>query len=278
MALKFFAVLIVLGALWLGPQLARYRQWHAYDTWLARLRDGTELARVLLAVLLPTLVVLAIATLLRGSMFGDLLWLLFALLILGFCLGEVEPDVDAVLQEAEARGVAMRTLCRDAGCDESDSDIDLVEIAVMAALRRRFGVIFWFFVLGPAGAVLYRLAQRLAREGEPRGASVRLASALDWLPAHLMTLAMALASDFDNVARAWRGWHADPARRAWEFDPGFLAAVSRVDAEDEEESDDPDLARARSLRRLAGARNLLLRVLVLWMVVAALIVLAGWAG
>jgi AmpE protein len=152
-------------------------------------------------------------------------------------------------------------------------------------LRRRFGVLFWFFLLGPAGALGYRLAWVTAdSEAEridprTRHAARRFALALDWIPAHLMTLAMALVSNFDAVISAWRTWHAQPGRSMWELDPDFLAAVARsgVNA-DIEAGDGPTLDTHDPIVELADARSLMLRVLVVWLAVVALIVLAGWVA
>lgn len=285
MALKLFAVLIVLLALTLAPQLARYRQWRWYDAWLAKLHGSAGLSWVLLAVVAPTLVAVLIVLALQGPVLGGLLWLLFALLILGLCLNELEPDIDGVLQAPDraSREQAARALHVDAEVTAPLVPADLVEATVMAALRRRFGVLFWFFLFGPAGALLFRLSHRAVKatasgqDADAKRLADRLAAALDWLPAHLMALAMALASNFDAVAQAWRGWHADPARAAWEFEPGFLAAVSRAGIA-ADEPDDPDLVLDATLRPLADARRLLTRVLVLWLVIVAVIVLAGWVA
>ncbi|HEX7370249.1 MAG TPA: beta-lactamase induction protein, partial [Rhodanobacteraceae bacterium] len=148
---------------------------------------------------------------------------------------------------------------------------------------RRFGVLFWFFLLGPAGALGYRLAWVTADSDEERvdprtrHAARRFALALDWVPAHLMVLAMALVSNFDAVIGTWRAWHSQPGRSGWELDPDFLAAVARssVDA-DIRAGDGPNLSTLDPLSELADARRLMLRVLIVWLAVVALIVLAGW--
>ena len=44
-----------------------------------------------------------------------------------------------------------------------------VESVFLKALRRWFGVIFWFAVLGVAGAFLYRIVDWLADAGTPKG-------------------------------------------------------------------------------------------------------------
>jgi AmpE protein len=283
MALRLFAVLIVLAALWLAPQYARYRRWQWFEGWLRRLDGSAGMSWVLLAVVAPALLAALVALLLHGALFG-LLSLLFSVLVLGLCLNELEPDIDAVLKAPDraARETSARALYVDAATELPLDPANLVEATVMAALRRRFGVIFWFSLLGPGGALLFRLGHRAVQataagnDTDARRIAGKLAAALDWLPAHLMALGMALASNFDAVAQAWRAWHADPARAAWEFEPGFLAAISRASVEADSD-DDLEAGVDAALKPLADTR-LLLRVLVLWLAAAALIVLAGWVA
>ncbi|MGB8635098.1 MAG: beta-lactamase induction protein [Rhodanobacteraceae bacterium] len=283
MALKLLAVILVLGTLAIAPQWARFRQWRWYERWLSQLDGSAGLSWVLLAVVAPTLLAAFIALALDG-LWLELLPLAFSVLVLALCLTELEPDIEAILKAPDhaARTEAARALYID---DESASvpldPANLAEATVMAALRRRFGVLFWFFLLGPAGALLFRLAHRAwlvtrsQDDADARRIATRLAAGLDWLPAHLMVLAMALASNFDRVIHAWRAWHARPERSAWEFEPGFLASIARASVEVSDDESSQDLA--PDLRTLRETNLLLRRLLVVWLALAALIVLAGWA-
>jgi AmpE protein len=213
--------------------------------------------------------------------------LAFAVLILFYTFGprELESDFEAVLKENDpiarvAAAANLRSL--HDGAPRAFTAAELVEAAVTASLRRRFGVLFWFFLLGPAGALGYRLAWVTA-DSDPkrvdprtRHAARRFALALDWIPAHLMTLAMAMVSNFDAVIGAWRAWHTQPSRSMWELDPDFLGAVARsgVNA-DIEAGDGLTLDTHDPIAELADARSLMLRVLIVWLAVVALIVLAG---
>ncbi|HET6631707.1 MAG TPA: hypothetical protein VFG73_03255 [Rhodanobacteraceae bacterium] len=286
MALKLFAVLIVLAAMALAPHWLRYRHWRIYDAWLRQLQGSSGLAWLLLAVLVPTMVVSLVSVALYGVAFG-LLSLLFAIAVLGFCLRDVGPEVDAVLAAGtrETRAEAAAALYVDAETPEDPLDPDtLVEAVMVAALRRRFGVLFWFFLLGPGGAVLYHLGVRATADAtahdvhEARHMGTRLAAVLDWIPAHLMALSIALASNFDAVVHAWRAWHGAAQRVAWEFGAGFLGAVARagVRADIEDEGEVLVDGSNAACNQLADARHLLTRVLVLWLCAAAIIVLAGW--
>jgi len=288
MAVELVAALIVLLVLLLWPgNVAGLRQFGWYRAWLDALDFAEGGGRVALALVLPVIACALIAHFIQHWIFA-LAALAFAVLILFYTFGprELESDFEAVLKEDDpAARVAAAANLRSLpdGAPRAFTAAELVEAAVTASLRRRFGVLFWFFLLGPAGALGYRLAWVTADgdaervDPRTRHAARRFALALDWIPAHLMALAMALVSNFDAVIGAWRAWHAQPSRSMWELDPDFLAAVARsgVNA-DIEAGDGLTLDMRDPIAELADARSLMLRVLIVWLAVVALIVLAGW--
>jgi AmpE protein len=288
MAVELVAALIVLLVLLLWPgNVAGLRQFGWYRAWLDVLDFAEGGGRVALAMVLPVIACALIAHFIQHWIFA-LAALAFAVLILFYTFGprELESDFEAVLKENDpiarvAAAANLRSL--HDGAPRAFTAAELVEAAVTASLRRRFGVLFWFFLLGPAGALGYRLAW-ITADSDPkrvdprtRHAARRFALALDWIPAHLMTLAMAMVSNFDAVIGAWRAWHAQPSRSMWELDPDFLGAVARsgVNA-DIEAGDGLTLDTHDPIAELADARSLMLRVLIVWLAVVALIVLAGW--
>ena len=286
MAIRLVAALIVL-LLAFSSELSRFREFGWFRAWLAQLHFAEGGGRVALALALPVIVCALLQGALRGWGFG-LASVVFAVIVLLCAFGPREPetDIDAVLiaEDAPAREAAAQNLRDDASAAPLPFTASaIVEAAVLAGLRRRFGVLFWFFLLGATGALLYRLAQVAANDGgaldlRTRDAARRFAAAMDWPPAHLMVLAMALVSDFEAVFRAWRAWHTQPGRSRWELEPGFLAAVARSGVDADIEAGDGGAVADISdpLEELADARRLLIRVLVVWLAVVALIVLAGW--
>lgn len=289
MAIRLVAALIVLLLAFSQVDFTRVRDFAWFRSWLAQLKFAEGGGRIAIALALPVILCALVQRALYGWGFGAA-GLIFAILVLVYTLGPREPetDIDAVLTapDAPAREAAAQNLRDDANAASLPfTSPALVEAAVLAGLRRRFGVLFWFFLIGPAGALLYRLAHVAASDGgeldlRARDGARRFAAALDWIPAHLMVLAMALVSDFEAVLHAWRAWHMQPGRSPWELEPGFLAAVARsgVDA-DIEAGDGGTVADVGNpLEELADARRLLIRVLVVWLAVVALIVLASWVA
>jgi adenosylcobinamide-phosphate synthase len=85
--------------------------------------------------------------------------------------------------------------------------------ALLAAHRNVFGVMFWFVLLGPAGAVMYRLARFFDDEWGSRregshdrfGQCARQAfRIIDWIPSRLTALSFALAGNFEDAVFCWR--------------------------------------------------------------------------
>ncbi|HJR10020.1 MAG TPA: beta-lactamase induction protein [Rhodanobacteraceae bacterium] len=284
MAIELVAALIVLLVLIVWPgNVANLRRFGWYHRWLGALDFAEGGGRGALALILPVVVCAVIAHFLQGWVLA-LAALAFSVLVLFYTFGprELESDFEAVLHDddpATRLATAQNLRSVPGGAPRAFTAPELVEAAVMASLRRRFGVLFWFFLLGPAGALGYRLAWVTTETGDPRTrhAARRFACALDWIPAHLMVLAMALVSNFDAVTGAWRAWHGQPGHSMENLDPDFLAAVARsgVDA-DIEAGDGVTTDTHDPLIELADARRLMLRVLIVWLAVVALIVLAGW--
>ncbi|MGA9827274.1 MAG: beta-lactamase induction protein [Rhodanobacteraceae bacterium] len=293
MAITLLAVLLVAATSYAAPELARLRDFSWLHIWLERWSGPTESERqVRLAWLVPVLLIVVcglIQLLLRDVQFG-LPAFIFAVVVLFYCWGprELEADVDTVLKAPDnvRRSSAVQNL--RAGTDGDVVPLEaaaLVEASFVAALTRWFGVVFWFVLLGPVGALAYRVVQLIARDGRFGGSLdsaehdrfVRVATALDWAPAHLMALTLALVSDFDTVLATWRNYHAAHGRGYFTLDLGFLGALARAGVDADVLAGDGYAADISDpMIELADARTVLRRVLLTWLAVIALLVLASW--
>lgn len=304
MSVTLIAVVIALVIGHTMPALASLRRYDWLVGWLDWLdaQAGDNVAwrsgwGLLLALAVPLLPVLLLQLALRNDMYG-LPGFLFAVLMLFYAWGprDLDHDVDAVAAATDAaarRDTAMRLYP-----EREDVSLDggeLVGAVFRCALWRWFGVLFWFLLLGPFGALLYRLvalcAQGEARKRLPEG-SAQAASAvlavLDWPVAQLMTLAMALVGDFDSVLGAWK----DNGGASFTSGNGFLTAAARASVRSElaEEAMDEagngfdpgagtlSPAGAPGLPELRDAMSLVWRILLSWLAVLALFVIAGWVA
>jgi len=215
--------------------------------------------------------------------------LLLGMLVLFYAWGprDLDLDVEDVVDAGDpvARQAAAQHLFPLEGEPVCEGG-PLVEAVFRCALWRWFGPLFWFAVLGPVGALGYRLVA-LAAQGEARrrlgerqgGQAATLLGLLDWPVAQLMTLTLALAADFDAVIQAWRQWHADGGLR---LGLGHLEAAARASvaielAEDAADAGDGP-AQAPALLELRDAMSLVWRILVVWLGLLALFVVAGFVG
>ena len=290
MAIVFIAVLLVLLLVHTTPGLIQWRDFSWLRRWQEQVgRQGGDIPGLLLCIGVPVLACALVQIMLHGRVLG-LFGLALATAVLFYCWGprDLERDVEAIdkAPDSDQRVAAAQAL----RSDEQQQPLPfesaaLVEAAFTAGLRRWFGVLFWFAVLGPAGALLYRFTLLLAfaptfAEGQTdaqRSWLARAARMLDWLPAHLMALSLALASNFDAVLKAWRDYHAAHGQGYFSLDLGFLSAIARasVDADVAAEGGEAHAAR-NPLVALDDAMVLVRRVLVVWVTLLAVIVLAGW--
>ena len=296
----FTTLVAVIVALVLGhvapATMAPMRRFGWYTRWLQWLathleQGGPWCSRwgIALAVLPPVLLVLLLQLLLAGPLYG-LLGLLFGVttLVLAWGPRDLDVDVEAVLDadDPATRRARLDQLGSEPGQEVAEGPA-VPAVIGRTALRRWFAVLFWFLLLGPAGAVLYRLLERTACGGhlqqlpaDNAAGATWLLRWMEWPVAQLMTLALALAGNFDLVGRAWR--HAGGA--GWNPASRFLEACMRAAVVGElaaEAEEDRELGRPPvrgELAELRDAMNLVWRMLLLWLVLLALLVIAGWVG
>ena len=88
-----------------------------------------------------------------------------------------------------------------------------IELGLISSHRHVFGTVACFIALGPAGAVLYRLAAMLGEKwgwrGDPEFGhfgrfAERLFFWLDWLPSRLTAASFAIVGNFEDAVYCWR--------------------------------------------------------------------------
>lgn len=317
--MSFFAILVALLLEQARP-LASGNMVHAgmrgWMRWVIRNLDaGKEphgwLAWVF-AVVLPTLLALGIHWLLM-SLVGWLAAVLWSVLVLYASLGFRQfshhfTDIRDALEagdEAQARQLLAEWRQTDVGeLPRREIVRQVIEQSVLSAHRHVFGVLAWFSILaafgfGPAGAVLYRLAEFVtrywpyvsSRQGQPVSEAARAAAAqawhwVDWLPARITALGFAVVGSFEEAIDSWRSYEA---KLDANNDGVILAATAgavnvRLGADApiaglEEEVPAPAAARQEpELAHLRSIVGLVWRSVVMWMLLLALLTLARLLG
>jgi membrane protein required for beta-lactamase induction len=204
--------------LWNGSErrdfgwLRNYLAWWLTRPWLKPARHsrwlglGPLIPPLLLVVWLQTAVVPAL---------GAMLEFVFATLILLFSLGprDLGRDVDEFLSRMSAGDIGAdegpAAAIIDGQAESTGDTAERVQEGILIGLCRRYiGPVFWFAVLGPAGAASYRLAERMSRflnAHHPAAApGDHVFPVLNWIPARLTAAGFAIAGNFDAVAAAWK--------------------------------------------------------------------------
>lgn len=310
MSMAMLAVVLVLLASHFFPAAGQARRIGVgLAAWDRAVLGSTSIAGhswvgVFLRVGLPTLVVAAVQLGLHGQGFG-LPSLAFGVIVLFLCWGPRDLDRDVADALDDTRGEAQDEAAAALGLPDASQPWQRVGPALFrSAVSRWFGPLFWFIVLGPTGAVLFRLTRIAALSDQPADSAVRVCDRLlRWPVAQLICLALAVVGHFDKVATAWQGWHANRPWLSWQDEPGFLdvAVIASVDpgetvreevedalddaSEDGEASErEVDAVVAQKVRSaphelaLQASYRTLWRVLATWLVVLAVLLIAGVAG
>jgi AmpE protein len=280
------------------------REWRwldPYFDWADRALAGRTGLVVVLAALgliaLPVLPLLLLARWLDPRLLG-LLEFALAVVVLLFAFGprDLKDEVDDYASALERfdRDEALRRgkeLLESSPLPHRLGAREAIEEAIfIQANNRIFGVIFWFMLLGAAGAWLYRVSDMLrrraafeaARQGVPRmrgDLGTMLAAihgVLAWLPARLAALAYALAGSFEDAVGNWRsavGRVGSPS--------GVLDRAEDLLARVGKGSLQPSLAavppEALDVATARGAWRIVQRSLWIWVAVIALLVITGAA-
>ena len=222
---------------------------------------------------------------------------------------------DALADGDDDRAAALLAKWRqldDSELRRADLVRHVIEHSVLAAHRHVFGVLAWFsvlaaFGLGPAGAVLYRLSEFVARYWRHKSAQQDLPvsdalqetardawTIIDWIPARITAMAFAVVGSFEDAIDSWRNCELRASR---DNDDIVLAATSGAvnirlgdgyaspvpagvlsGQERREGEREPVPGQVPEFAHLRIVVGLVWRSVVLWMVLLALLTLARLLG
>jgi len=290
--MTIIAILLAFGLCHFVRELGRFRKRQWLTTWVDFSNDAfgklplwRDVLGFLVIIVVPLLVLLLLNRVLESAL-GTTGPFLLALLVLIYSFGPRDLDTDvADIVEAEddaEREQAMENLLRKPTPQDPEAAREAaVEAVFREALRRWFGVIFWFAVLGIVGAFLYRIVDWLVKEDhnltdEQLGLFTRLQQIMDWPAAQLMTLSLAIATDFDSVFTAWKSYHDEQGHGLFEGDNGFLLSSARCIVLTGHAARDGYADQIHGpMICLQQAMDLTWRILGVWLTVLALLLLIG---
>ncbi|MDQ2078298.1 regulatory signaling modulator protein AmpE [Marinimicrobium sp. ABcell2] len=219
--MTFLSLIVALALVqWWGSGAPLQRDgW--FFAWMDRLQGVEALNKVpgaysLTAILVPCLTL----WLLTWGLVAWLspIWVFFIavpVLLYSFGRGDFSAAVKAYLVACKREdSVAASQLLEELrggvthGTDADAEDWQTLNQQALAVIsyrgfERMFAVLFWFVILGPMGALLYRLSL-LYRERSPDRFVERWVWLLEWPVVRLMGLTWAMAGNFDTCVSHWK--------------------------------------------------------------------------
>jgi len=256
------------------------------------------------AVLLATLPIVFGAVIVRYVL-GEIAIVLrfaFDVLVLYFCLdiyrlGKTGSDIAESLQLSDLEAANENLVELNGKGAPEMHEASIARSAIEAILRQGNALIvspiFWFVLLGPAGALLQRLSSildmlwghRYDRFVEFGWLAARLDDVLGWVPARITAISYAIMGSFEDALRCWR-----QRMSVWsDINSGPLLASGlgamhmqscEVEAEISEYEGDTEavIADAGHVRRAVA---LVWRVMLFWLAIGILMSVMhfwGWLG
>jgi adenosylcobinamide-phosphate synthase len=168
-----------------------------------------------LGALLPALLIGLITVAASGLL--DLLGAAFEVVALYFLFGFRRASFRAAsiaraLTTADLAHARATLLAGNPGLAPGDGQDDLVrqslEETLKAALVTLFGVLFWYWVAGIAGTVLYSLSHACRDQWQGEDTFVSFSRQvvywMDWLPARALGFSFAIVGNFQDATECWR--------------------------------------------------------------------------
>jgi AmpE protein len=241
--------------------LNRYFEYH--HKWLGATPFGKGVLGLLMAIV-PAVVVVAILQWILIYFMWGIAAFVFAAAVLLYALG-VMPTIAT---DNSTHKASKTTTIEDAARHEGAA----VVVAkgkgslLWQAQTNTFAVLFWFVLMGPAGAVLYRFSRLLSEHHyaedslKIRDAAISWVSYLDWVPVRLLGLCFVLAGRFESTFKVW--WSQIIA--APKNNETYLDACSHAALESGQETPQRQWA-------------LYQRALLIFLIILSLLALAAWA-
>jgi membrane protein required for beta-lactamase induction len=271
------------------PELRRFDFFTRYVDWLrSKLPVFSYQNGAITLVIIVAGVVFSVW--LISAMLGNVLGLfgfIFGVAVLVFSLGprDLEQDVQTIITAFERNDYESANLYASnlTGYDVAEAPLQLAqtvkESILLQANTRMLGVFFWFIVLGPVGAALFRVSCLLKEAGQAEtddfaAASRDLYDIMIWIPARICVLSYAIAGNFVDTMSYWHGlsdlWLRDSEEFIVVSGVGALRYERRIERRGHEDDDEPDIS------GIHHALSLVKRAVIVWVVFLALLTVTGW--
>ncbi len=222
--MTFLAILIALLLERIAPNLVDYRHFRWLRGYSLQMNDLFRIERLgawlaLIVLILPLLLAAWFLSGIFENSLSGLFNLVFEVFIVFMCLGprdldkEVEQYLDAIEIGDDSRKLnAASRLTGESKEKNLDDQVSRVcKSLFVEANRRIFAILFWFALIGPVAAVLYRLLQQFRLQNIIPEAQAQfkqnislLIGLMDWIPARISLFAFMLSGSFEEGLKAFR--------------------------------------------------------------------------
>jgi len=250
-----------------------------YSRWLLKTLPGISSQRLssILILLFPVmLVVMLLQIWFDGRMLG-LIDLIFGLVIFAFSLGpkDLNRQINRYLDAREngddeaARIEASAIMQKESPENTDQQTLEVMRSVLHESNDRFFAVIFWFVVLGPFGALLYRLTSHTMRttgNATLANAARQFQATLAWAPAHIVAMGYALTGNYEGAKQEFYSKNKQEDLYDCNYHTLITAGQGAL----------KDCAPGEETACIRSARALVLRTLVVWLAIVSLLTLMGW--
>lgn len=263
-------------------KIRNFRSFHwynQYSRWMTKHLPGLieQGASSIVILLVPLMILVAIVQNTFDDLFFDLFSLIFGLVTFLYCLGprDLSLDIDGFLDarenadEAKAQQFASALMGEEASTAPDQQIVDVMHAILYQSNDRIFSVIFWFLVLGPFGAILYRLTSytmTFSVNSTLSAAAKKLQAILAWAPAHLVAIGYALTGNYEGATAGFRDKSKPEDLSLSNYNTLTRAGLGAL----------KDCAPGEETACIRSTRGLVLRTLVVWLAVISILTLIGW--
>ena len=260
-------------------ELRNFRWFEQYSQWMINHLPGltNQGASLIVILLLPIIIVTGIIQNSLDDKFFSLFSLLFSLAVLIYTLGprDLNREVDDYLEaresgnEEQAQKIASMMSRKPVSASPDQQSVDVMHAILTESNDRIFSVIFWFLLLGPLGALVFRLASytmQTTHNNTLGDAARKLQAIMAWAPAHLVAAGYALTGNYEGASQGFREKVKQDELSECNYMTLITAGLGALkDCEPGEET-----------ACIRSTRGLVLRTLVVWVAVIAVLTLIGW--
>jgi AmpE protein len=213
--MSLLVMLVALGMVFLWPAGHGYRKYDWFKLYIEKAHDfisgqvGMQAMLRFVIILLPIPVALFLMVVLFQSFVLGIMVFLIGVAVLWYTLGVIpqeqdyEPYLSALGRQDQS---VLQETAKVLLNEQVPEDIGPLTHQVTGNMfvqsnQQIFAVLFWYLVLGPAGALAYRLVHECQRVEQPEmvGQAARWITWLDYIPARLVSLSFSLMGHFIGV-------------------------------------------------------------------------------